>query len=181
MNGRAASAGRGNVASAMPPQLLVATSSPDQTRAVAAALAACCRGGDLILLTGDLGAGKTTFTQGFGAALGVTSPITSPTFTLHHRYEGRLVVNHLDVYRLEQLDDTIELGLAELLDSGDVTVIEWGDMIRPALGSDYVQLTLELGEADDQRLVRIEFAGTAWADRFEELTEAVAALGGGPC
>lgn len=165
----------------MPPQLLVATSSPDQTRAVAAALAASCRGGDLILLTGDLGAGKTTFTQGFGAALGVTGPITSPTFTLHHRYQGRLVVNHLDVYRLEQLDETIELGLAELLDSGDVTVIEWGDTIRPVLPGDYVQLSLELGEDDDQRVVHIEFAGRAWADRFDELAEAITALGGGPC
>ena len=76
------------------------TTSVDATRALAAAVAGFARTGDLILLVGDLGAGKTAFTQGFAAALGIDEPITSPTFTLVRTYKGKLVLNHLDVYRL---------------------------------------------------------------------------------
>ena len=83
------------------PLCSVATSSPESTQAVAASLAGLARAGDLLVLCGDLGAGKTAFTQGFAAALGVTDPVTSPTFTLANRYAGmELTVHHLDVYRL---------------------------------------------------------------------------------
>ncbi|MEZ5265065.1 MAG: tRNA (adenosine(37)-N6)-threonylcarbamoyltransferase complex ATPase subunit type 1 TsaE [Acidimicrobiia bacterium] len=164
----------------MPPELVVLTQSATRTAAVAAALARLSRPGDLVLLTGDLGAGKTTFCQGFGAALGVREPITSPTFTLHHRYEGRLVMHHLDVYRIDQIEETIELGLAELLDSGGVTLIEWGDAIRPALPADYLEITLELGERDEDRQVRVQCTGSGWADRFAALCrELPAAAAGG--
>ena len=87
--------------------LTAATSSVDETRALGAALAELARPGDVLLLCGDLGAGKTAFTQGYGRGLGVTDPITSPTFTLASRYDGRLELNHLDVYRLEQLDEVM--------------------------------------------------------------------------
>jgi len=161
----------------MPSELLVVTRSVGQTRAVAGALAALSRAGDLFVLTGDLGAGKTAFCQGFGAALGVREPITSPTFTLHHRYRGRLVMHHLDVYRLEQLGDTLELGLAELLEDDAVTLIEWGDTILPALPADYVRLSLELGDGDDDRLIRIGFVGPGWAGRVTALVAAIATAG----
>ena len=95
-------------------------------------------GNDLLLLVGDLGAGKTAFTQGFGAGLGVEDQVTSPTFSLVRQYEGRLDLNHLDVYRLEQVSEALDLGLSELLDEGAVTGIEWGDTILPALLSDYL-------------------------------------------
>jgi tRNA threonylcarbamoyladenosine biosynthesis protein TsaE len=91
------------------------TSSVDATRAMAAAVAPLARSGDLVLLVGDLGAGKTAFTQGFAAALGVDEPITSPTFTLARSYQGKLQVNHLDVYRLETAQEAEDLGLGELL------------------------------------------------------------------
>lgn len=168
----------------MSPELVVATKSAAGTRAVAAALAERALAGDLLLLTGDLGAGKTTFCQGFGAALGVSSPITSPTFTLHHRYEGRLVMHHLDVYRLEQLDETIELGLAELLDADAVTLIEWGDTIRPVLAPDYLEISLELGSGDEDRQLRLSFVGARWLARRPAVAEALAALApevGPPC
>lgn len=161
----------------MSPELVALTQSAAQTRAVAGALAALTRPGDLLLLTGDLGAGKTTFCQGFGAALGVTSPITSPTFTLHHRYVGDVVVHHLDVYRIDQIEETIELGLAELLDSPAVTLIEWGDNIRPVLPADYLELSLELGEADDDRVLRIRVVGRSWAERFAALDRTLTDLG----
>jgi len=96
--------------------ITAATSSVTQTRDLAAAIAELARPGDLILLVGDLGAGKTAFVQGFGAALGIDEPITSPTFTLARQYQGRLELNHLDVYRLEQIEEVLDLGLQELLD-----------------------------------------------------------------
>ncbi|HLM62996.1 MAG TPA: tRNA (adenosine(37)-N6)-threonylcarbamoyltransferase complex ATPase subunit type 1 TsaE [Acidimicrobiales bacterium] len=153
--------------------LEVRTASVDETRALAAALSAIARPGDLVLLAGDLGAGKTAFVQGFGAGLGVEERITSPTFTLAQQYEGRLRVHHLDVYRLDQLSEVVELGLAELLDDGGVVLIEWGDAILPALPNDYLEVRLTFGEGDDDRSVALATVGPSWAARRRVLTEAV--------
>ena len=146
------------------------TDSVQATRQVAAAVAELVRPGDIILLTGDLGAGKTAFAQGFGAELGITEPITSPTYVLVHTYdEGRLLLNHLDVYRLEQVDEALDIGLAELLDDGGVTLIEWGDTIIPVLAADYLEIRLHLGETDDERRLEIECVGPRWAARTRAL------------
>ena len=103
------------------------TTSAAATRELAAAVAALARPGDLMLLVGDLGAGKTAFTQGFAEALGVGDTITSPTFTLVRTYNtGKHKLNHLDVYRLEHVTEAEDLGLGELLEDG-ITLIEWGD------------------------------------------------------
>jgi tRNA threonylcarbamoyladenosine biosynthesis protein TsaE len=150
------------------------TTSVDDTRALAAALAELARPGDLILLAGDLGAGKTAFAQGFGAALGVTEHITSPTFTLANQYEGRLVLNHLDVYRLDQLEEIFDLGLPEMLDEGGVTLIEWGDVIAPALPADYLEIRLASSDDDeDERRLEIDTAGPRWSARMRALTTAL--------
>lgn len=149
------------------------TTSRDDTQALAAALAELARPGDLLLLAGDLGAGKTAFTQGFGAALGVAERITSPTYTLHHRYEGRLRLEHLDVYRLDQLDEVLDLGLPELLDEGGVVVIEWGDAISPMLPADYLEVRLRLGEGDDDRSLALDLVGPRWSARRRALTTAL--------
>jgi tRNA threonylcarbamoyladenosine biosynthesis protein TsaE len=154
--------------------ITAATTAVSQTRELAAAVAELARAGDLVLLVGDLGAGKTAFAQGFGAALGIDGPITSPTFTLARQYEGRLVLNHLDVYRLEQLEETLSLGLQELLDGQSVTLVEWGDMILPALPPDYLEVRLSYGIADDDRLVELLPVGGRWSARSRAL---VAALG----
>lgn len=153
--------------------ITAATSSISQTRELAAALAELARPGDLFLLVGDLGAGKTAFTQGFGAALGVQEPITSPTFTLARVYSGRLEMNHLDVYRLAQLDEVLDLGLQELLDGDSVTLIEWGDVIAPALGADYLEVRLGYGADDDDRVIALTPIGGRWAARTRALTRAV--------
>lgn len=155
--------------------LVARTTSVDETRKLAAALAELARPGDLVVLAGDLGAGKTAFVQGFGRALDVTEPITSPTFTLAQQYEGRLVVHHLDVYRLEQLGEVAELGLSELLDDGGVTLIEWGDAIAPLLPGDYLEVRLTYGDADDDdRRIALRPVGPAWARRHGALLHAVA-------
>lgn len=155
--------------------VVATTVSVDQTRDVAAAVSSLARPGDLVLLAGDLGAGKTAFVQGFGRGLGVPDRITSPTFTLVHVYEGRLPVHHLDVYRLGQLSEALDLGLAEMLDDGGVVIIEWGDAILPVLPHDYLEVRLSFGPGDDDRHVEFRPVGPAWAPRADALAGVVSA------
>jgi tRNA threonylcarbamoyladenosine biosynthesis protein TsaE len=167
--------------------VVATTTSVEQTREVGAALAELLRPGDVIVLAGDLGAGKTALTQGIGAGLGVTGTITSPTFTLVHVYEdGRLPVHHLDVYRLEQLDEVLDIGLPELLDEGGVVLVEWGDAILPVLPADHLEVRLAYGDGDDDRTLTMRPGGTTWSARERALAAAlrdwVADSGGGaPC
>lgn len=155
--------------------LSLTTTSVTETKAVAAAIAALVRPGDLLLLVGDLGAGKTAFVQGFAAAVGVDQPVTSPTFTLVHEYEGEFPVFHLDVYRLEHLAETVDLALGELLDGGGVTLIEWGDAVLGALPQEYLEVRLELGDGADDRRITVRAVGRGWAPRWARLTEALEA------
>ncbi|MBS1837222.1 MAG: tRNA (adenosine(37)-N6)-threonylcarbamoyltransferase complex ATPase subunit type 1 TsaE [Actinobacteria bacterium] len=169
------------------------TSSVDETRDLAAALAELARPSDILVLVGDLGVGKTAFTQGFGRGLGVDEQITSPTFALVRSYTGRLDLYHLDVYRLEQVAETSELGLSELLDDGAVTIIEWGDTIAPALPRDYLEVHIRFdadraGGADraaatsradddgllDVRIVEMRAIGARWSARLRALAVATA-------
>ncbi len=151
-----------------------ATANLEQTRELAAMLAELARPGDLVLLAGDLGAGKTAFAQGFGRGLGVPQAITSPTFTLAREYEGgRLRLHHLDVYRLEQLDEVLDIGLPELLDDDAVTIIEWGDAIIPALPSDYLEIHLTFGDGDDDRTLDFDVVGPGWAARVRRLAQTI--------
>jgi tRNA threonylcarbamoyladenosine biosynthesis protein TsaE len=157
------------------------TTSAEQTQALAAALAELVGPGDLLLLAGDLGAGKTAFTQGLGRGLGVHERITSPTFTLHNRYEGRIRLDHLDVYRLDQLDEVSDLGLAEMLDEQCVIAIEWGDTIAPVLPADHLEVRLVAGPGDDDRAIQLRPAGPGWAARLPAVERALAPWAdGGP-
>ena len=160
------------------------TTSADETKELAAALAELARPGDLLLLVGDLGAGKTAFTQGFGAALGIDELITSPTFTLVNTYEGRLELNHLDVYRLADLAEFEDLGMGEMLDDGSVTVIEWGDVVAPALPADYLEIRVAFdevavaidptGASDEVRVLELVPVGPRWSARIRAVATAIA-------
>lgn len=149
------------------------TKSPEDTRALAAELAPLARAGDVILLAGDLGSGKTVFVKGFGRALGVTEPITSPTFTLVRCYEGDLPLVHVDVYRLDHLQEVVELGISELLDSGMVAVVEWGDVVAPTLPADFLEVRLEFGDADDERSLQIRAVGPTWSAKMAAVARAL--------
>ena len=154
--------------------LAARTTAVAETQALATALAELARPGDLVLLSGDLGAGKTAFAQGFGRGLGIDEPITSPTFTLVRTYKVRLVLNHLDVYRLEQMSEALDLGLAEMLDEGGVVLIEWGDAIFPVLPHDLLEVRLTFGAGDDDRLLDLRPVGTRWTARRAALSAVLA-------
>lgn len=155
--------------------ILLRTASATQTQEAAAVLAELAEGGDVILLAGDLGAGKTTFTQGFGRALGITDPITSPTFTLARQYQGRLMLHHLDVYRFDSNLEVFDVGLAELIDDrASVTVIEWGDAIRTELPLAVLEIELRLGDDDDERHISLRFTGLDWQKRQPNYVAALA-------
>lgn len=185
-----------------PPVLTLTTAGPEQTRALAAAMAPLLAVGDLLVLTGDLGAGKTCFTQGLGRGLGIDDRITSPTFTLAARYHGRLTLHHLDVYRLDSVAETLDLDLPDLLESG-VTVIEWGDQILSVLPGRYLLVALRFPEVaadetglsdsptgiddagaeetvfdaadfeDGRRLIEMSGHGRRWSELWPALSDAV--------
>jgi tRNA threonylcarbamoyladenosine biosynthesis protein TsaE len=132
------------------------TGSPAETEALAAGLAASLQPGDIVLISGELGAGKTTFVRGAARALGVQVPVTSPTFTIARRYEdGRLPVSHLDLFRLEGLDGEEPDLLADELGGDRVAFIEWPEHGGPDLGEVNVaaHVRLEHLGADRRRVI----------------------------
>lgn len=148
------------------------TTDVHATQALAAAIASLATAGDVILLAGELGAGKTAFAQGFGAGLGITERITSPTFTLAQHYEGgTLTLHHLDVYRLERLAEMEDVGVSELVDGDGVVLIEWGDAVAPALPRDYLEISMTYGEGDDERDLELRCVGGRWSARLRSLAE----------
>lgn len=173
-----------------------------ETHAVAARVAELSRSGDIIVLSGEMGAGKTAFAQGFGRALGVTDPITSPTFTLVHSYPiergpraGKLTLHHADLYRLERTAEVADLALRELAEFAGIVLVEWGDVVD--LFGDHLVIHLSATDdidadsdataersaalvADDDvfaldgsRRIEIGAVGPSWAGRWQALIDAV--------
>lgn len=149
------------------------TVSIDDTRRLATEVSAMAEPGDLVLLVGDLGVGKTAFAQGFARGLGVVESVTSPAFVLMRSYEGRLRMAHLDVYRIDRLQELIDLGMAELLDEGGVVLIEWGDVVVPALPADFLEVTISHGSGEEERIIGIDVVGPAWLPRMMALEMAL--------
>ena len=162
-------------------------SSPSDTQAIAACLAGLARPGDLVLLSGEMGAGKTAFAQGFGRALGVTEPITSPTYTLVHSYEIQadgvagsmvgdgheaLMLHHADLYRLNRTAEVADLALEELAESKGIVLVEWGDVVGSLFG-DHLLVHLEPDPDDeDVRMLDLSASGPLWAARWSSLEAA---------
>ena len=152
------------------------SSSVADTHGIAAAIAGIVRPRDLIVLSGEMGAGKTAFAAGFAQGLGVTDDdhVSSPTFTLVHTYaSGRLPLHHADLYRLTSTAEVADLGLRELVDLGAVALVEWGDVASDVLGD---ALTVHLShndDADDERDITISVSGHGWDSRWDQLATAV--------
>jgi len=145
-----------------------------ETHALAAAIAGLAKVGDVILLAGDMGAGKTAFAQGFGRALGITEPITSPTFTVVHTYDtGRVVLHHADLYRLDRRSEVDDLGLDELTEGRGILLVEWGDVLAETFGDHLAILIERTDDSDDARRITIRSVGRRWETRWAKLEAAI--------
>lgn len=146
------------------------------THAIAGVIAGLVRPRDIIVLAGDMGAGKTAFTLGFTRALGVSEEdqVSSPTFTLVHSYNsGRIPVLHADLYRLNSMAEVADLGLREQVDLGAVALVEWGDVAAEVIGD---SLTIELShddDDDDARDIVISVEGHGWDTRWDKLRDSL--------
>lgn len=135
-------------------QTSIVAESPEATAAAGERLGARLGPGDVVGLTGALGAGKTCFIQGLARGLGVTTTATSPTFVLVNEYRGRLPVHHVDVYRTQSLTELLDLGLDELLSGGGVTVVEWADRCEALLPARTIRVHID-GVGDEPRRITI--------------------------
>jgi tRNA threonylcarbamoyladenosine biosynthesis protein TsaE len=148
------------------------TSDVAATKLIAAALARISRAGDLIVLAGEMGVGKTAFAQGFAAGLDISEPVTSPTFTLVRSYAipakpGRpRVLHHLDVYRLDRMSEVADLALGELMEDRSVTLIEWGDAVLEALPKNRLEVAIAYGSDAQDRVIELAHVGTSWSSRL---------------
>ncbi|OWA34518.1 tRNA (adenosine(37)-N6)-threonylcarbamoyltransferase complex ATPase subunit type 1 TsaE [Saccharibacillus sp. O16] len=139
------------------------------TVALAEYLARRVQPGTVITLDGDLGAGKTRFSQGFAAALGVKGVVNSPTFTLIKEYEGRLPLYHMDVYRITQ-DEAEDLGLDEYFEGSGVSLVEWASLIPDLLPVNRLSLRIEHA-GGDSRIIQCEGMGSPYAQWVDELPQ----------
>lgn len=133
----------------------------NETQKLAAKLAKNVKSGDTILLSGDLGAGKTTFTQGFAKALGIKRPVKSPTFTLVREYQtAQFPLYHLDVYRLGEEGNAEDLGLSEYFGGEGVALVEWSQYIKPDLPDDVLEIVFErVPNYDTKRVITLTASG----------------------
>jgi tRNA threonylcarbamoyladenosine biosynthesis protein TsaE len=141
--------------------------TPEDTRALGEALAGIVRPGDLLVLVGPLGAGKTAFTQGLGVGLGVREPVTSPTFVIARVHRGgRIPLVHVDAYRLGGVADVDDLDLDASAEES-VTVVEWGQGLVEQLADEHLEIRLERRE-DDVRTAVLVPHGPGWAQRLAD-------------
>jgi tRNA threonylcarbamoyladenosine biosynthesis protein TsaE len=164
----------------MPQRVLSVTSrSVEETRIIGASLAPVLLPGDVLSLTGDLGAGKTAFVQGLAAASGVQERVTSPSFTIVQQYDGRYPLVHLDVYRLDSFQEVLDLGFEEFLDQKSIVAIEWGEAISPLLPRRHLEVEIrrvEDVEADDERHIVFRPRGQEWIRKIQAMRETAEAL-----
>jgi tRNA threonylcarbamoyladenosine biosynthesis protein TsaE len=148
---------------------VVVSPDPEATTRLGSALGEVARPGDLVCLWGDLGAGKTHLAKAFGAGLGVTDTITSPSFVLMAEYAGRLPLFHIDPYRLVSADDALAGGLIDERQSEGVTLVEWPERLGDALPVDRLDVRID-GIGDEPRMITL----IAWSDRYRRYLQAAA-------
>ena len=138
------------------------THSREETVAAGRDFAKTLPSGALIAFTGGLGAGKTAFTRGLAQGLGITDPVTSPTYTIVNEYlSGRIPLFHFDMYRLSSSDELFDIGWEDYLERGGVCVVEWSENVADALPSDAIIVSIARGEKDNERIITVEGGGIA--------------------
>jgi len=160
----------------------VALRSPEATRALGGSIASLLGPGDVVVLSGELGSGKTTLVAGLVARLSqagdVPVAVTSPTFALCHLYATSPPVAHVDCWRLGDVGEVADLGLEEVLDDGGVVVLEWGELALPLFGDHALVVGLGPGpEGSDTRLATLEANGARWAEQLPALLDALRVAG----
>jgi tRNA threonylcarbamoyladenosine biosynthesis protein TsaE len=146
---------------------ILISNSVDETKKMAKKLASLFEAGDIISLTGDLGAGKTSFVQGLAQALDITLQIISPTFTLIREYPGKPPLYHFDVYRLKNIQELVELGYEEYFFGEGVCVIEWGDKIRELLPAEHLEIEFRR-ESENRRKLFVRAYGDKWRNKAKK-------------
>ena len=154
--------------------LSLLTASAFATETLGRSLAPLLLPGDVVLLVGGLGAGKTTFVRGLAGGLGYAGQVTSPTFTLCHGYEGRLRLVHADLWRLEREGELADLALDEELEDGSVLVAEWGEAAEELFGGDALVVRFDPGTSETERVVDLETRGASWSERAGLLGDLIA-------
>lgn len=149
----------------------IETESPLETQNLAKDLTSLLSAGDIISLTGDLGAGKTCFTQGLAKGLSIKNHVTSPTFTLIKEYQGRLPLYHFDIFRIEKLEEMFGLGYEDYFYGAGVTVIEWGDKVSSLLPDEYLEVEFRRLREETHRLLIIHPHGRVWEKKVKEWLE----------
>ena len=150
--------------------------SVHDTHAIAAVVASLVRPRDIVVLAGEMGAGKTAFTAGFATALGVSDDdhVSSPTFTLVHSYQsGKFPLLHADLYRLQTLGEVTDLGLKEQADLGAAVLVEWGDVAEDVLGDTLTIRFLHDDEDDNARDITFSVEGHGWDSRWQRLKDSL--------
>ena len=159
--------------------MIITTHSPDETQALGAALGKSAQPGDLFLLCGDLGSGKTCLTQGIARGLEVADDVRSPTFVLATEHAGRLPLYHVDLYRLDDIREVDDLGLDDYIEGEGVCVVEWADKAMPYFPADRLLVELEHTSEkalspSEERTIRITSSGVRYAYLLERVQQLLA-------
>lgn len=147
----------------------VNTYSVKETSELGQRLGQLLRAGDVVAIDGGLGSGKTVLVKGMAIGLGIAEEVTSPTFTIVNEYYGRIPLYHFDVYRLENPQQLYDIGYEEYFFDQGVTVIEWAQLIRDLLPKQYLQISINVGANENQRIIDIEPHGDRYTDVLERL------------
>ena len=142
--------------------LKLTTKSAEETAIIGEKLGKLLSSGNIVCLSGDLGAGKTAFTKGIAKGLGVEDYVTSPTYTIINEYEGKLPLYHFDVYRLNDVEDMYELGYEEYFFGDGVVVVEWADIVRDIIPGERLWITILNTRGDNSREIILEPTGAVY-------------------
>ncbi len=153
-------------------QLKLTSDNPVHTKRIGEMIGRSAEPGDVVLFTGDLGAGKTTMSQGIAAGLGIMNDVTSPTFTLMQIYQGTMPLYHLDVYRLNSEEEALDIGLEDVLYGDGLCLMEWAEQFPNLWPDDYLLVRIERSEETirDMELTGVG-AGEVLLDRVSKLLE----------
>lgn len=159
--------------------VLVTSHSVEETRILGASLAPLLIPGDVVSLSGDLGAGKTAFVQGVASALGVAERVTSPSFVIVHHYEGAYPIVHMDVYRLNSFQEVLDLGFEELLDPEAILFVEWGEAVTPLLPRRYLEVEMRRAVNPNDlsdRVIAFRPRGPEWTRKIQAMRQTAETL-----